>query len=74
MEDHGRRPPDAGLRITADRTMPKASPNVQHAGQEALEDGSIDASSAYLNNGPHMPGVPDEAGAQALGGLPADHQ
>ena len=39
------------LRIAVDRTMPGAGANVQAAAQQALDDGSVDAFLAYLNDG-----------------------
>ncbi|SIR95848.1 LPXTG cell wall anchor domain-containing protein [Micromonospora avicenniae] len=39
------------LRITVDRTLTGAGPNVKAAAQKALDDGSIDAFMAYLNDG-----------------------
>ncbi|MGK5742385.1 LPXTG cell wall anchor domain-containing protein [Micromonospora sp. URMC 103] len=39
------------LRITVNRTLPDAGANVEAAAQKALDDGTIDALLAYLNNG-----------------------
>jgi LPXTG-motif cell wall-anchored protein len=42
------------LRVAVNQTMTGAGANVKAAGQEVLDDGTIDAFLAYLNNGLHV--------------------
>jgi predicted small secreted protein len=54
------------LRIAVNQTMPGAGANVQAAAQKALDDGTIDAFLAYLNDGLYVARAFDCASESAL--------